>query len=306
MVNYTGYIITFLLTITIMIIVMILVVFVIYEILRKKFLNNFNINLIDYCNALTLPIVYENPSIPIPSAGTYNQTTANSLLEVCYNTSSYNCSPDIGFVYPPEFTSSVFLSDKNVIYGIIYYNETKMVIAFTGSLLLSQWSTDLKYSQVFPSGISGVSANALVHEGFYNAYKFCQGQINSLIKSNNFTDIMVTGHSLGGALSTLCALDLFSNIEIVLNSKTHYSFASPRVGNNEFVENYNSLVQGIRVNNTEDIIPQFPLIKMGNNIYEHVGVNVPFTYSYGNNKENHMEAYKNYMPSCPLNVGTCS
>ena len=49
-----------------------------------------------------------------------------------------------------------------------------------------------------------------VHEGFYYAYKSVHGRALSKVKSlmEKYPDarIMITGHSLGGGLATLCAL----------------------------------------------------------------------------------------------------
>ena len=82
-------------------------------------------------------------------------------------------------------------------------------------------------------------------------------------------DVVVTGHSLGGALGALCAFDIqyhtISSINNELNaihiksklnkkelkstlhfpSKLHlslYSYGSPKVGNNNFVNLYNDTV----------------------------------------------------------------
>ena len=80
--------------------------------------------------------------------------------------------------------------------------------------------------------------------------------------------LYVTGHSLGCTLCTLFALDLaLSRPEIkVIN----YNFASPRVGNREFVDFYEQQVpqqnpetRTIRVQNVYDKIPCTPLTIQG-------------------------------------------
>lgn len=70
-----------------------------------------------------------------------------------------------------------------------------------------------------------------------------------------------TGHSLGGALATLFALELSSSklaknghIQVIM-----YNFGSPRVGNKRFADNYNQAVKNSwRVVNHRDIIPTVP------------------------------------------------
>jgi len=82
-----------------------------------------------------------------------------------------------------------------------------------------------------------------VHNGFYNSYMSVKSQIDNILnelKLEEYDEIIITGHSLGGALATICALDLVNNIN---NLKIHmYNFASPHVGNKDFVKLYNSKV----------------------------------------------------------------
>ncbi|XP_057958863.1 uncharacterized protein LOC131151613 isoform X2 [Malania oleifera] len=73
--------------------------------------------------------------------------------------------------------------------------------------------------------------------------------------------VYVTGHSLGGALATLLALELSSS-QLAKHgaiSVTMYNFGSPRVGNKRFAELYNEKVKDSwRVVNHRDIIPTVP------------------------------------------------
>ncbi|MDH5403478.1 MAG: lipase family protein [Candidatus Heimdallarchaeota archaeon] len=87
------------------------------------------------------------------------------------------------------------------------------------------------------------ASNIKVHNGFYNSYMSVKSQIDNILnelKLEEYDEIIITGHSLGGALATICALDLVNNIN---NLKIHmYNFASPHVGNKDFVKLYNSKV----------------------------------------------------------------
>ncbi|KAI5437255.1 hypothetical protein KIW84_023393, partial [Lathyrus oleraceus] len=70
--------------------------------------------------------------------------------------------------------------------------------------------------------------------------------------------IYMTGHSLGGALAILLALELSSNqlAKRGVISITMYNFGSPRVGNKRFVKVYNEKVKDSwRIVNHKDIIP---------------------------------------------------
>lgn len=298
--DWSTFILGFIVGIVILIFVVFVIIISLYETFKSRFFNNFNIQLKEYCDSLPPQPIYQD-TVTIPPSNTYNLDVANALMEVNFISSSYNCNTE-QIVLPTNFTSyEMFRNNDNTIYGIAYSNDDTLLITFCGSLLLDQWAADLEYPQVKPDKINNTSDDDLVHKGFYNSYvNICQEKILALLSNKN---IIITGHSLGGALSTLCALDLFNRYEYA--SFTHYSFASPRVGNDSFVTSYNNTVNGLRINNTEDLIPQFPIAKMGQWQYEHVGQNIPFTVSLGSIKENHMDAYKQ-LPSCPLPVGNCT
>ena len=309
-----GYIII----VIVLIIAMVLILGISYESMKKNYkkkLNNYNTPLIDFCVPPIKEIVWNYSSIPVPEEeDVYSQETANALFEAVTNISSYNCGIIPG--NPPEFTNSIFMDKDGIVYGNMYFNtgtvpgqNFKILIVFTNTNQLKN-SSELNYEQVYPSEISS-SADMRVNKELYDIYinvlKPTIDENATIAKIDGLlTDLMITGHSIGGALSYICALDLFSDPDFKFNSKTHYTFGSPRVGNKTFSENYKSSVHGFRINNTEDIIPQFPLVKTGNNIYEQSGNNIPFTYSYGNVKQNHIDAYKNFMPSCPLNIAECT
>ncbi|WP_187143147.1 lipase family protein [Terriglobus albidus] len=124
-----------------------------------------------------------------------------------------------------------------------------------------------------------------VHGGFYNQYttgSTGQGDLShradgSLAQqiSQYFDDnedptlsVKVTGHSLGGALATLCALDIALNLESKFDAISMYSLASPRVADTlvvipaaaeTFVSNYQEYVpDSYRIVNQLDSIPQLP------------------------------------------------
>lgn len=72
--------------------------------------------------------------------------------------------------------------------------------------------------------------NAKVHDGFLAAYlsvsEQTNGYVNALMSQYSGYNLVVTGHSLGGALATLSALNLSSTYPDI----TVYTFGSPRVG----------------------------------------------------------------------------
>ena len=87
-------------------------------------------------------------------------------------------------------------------------------------------------------------------------------------------DLYVTGHSLGGALTQLCAFTLAGSEKSSFIPKpiNAVSFASPVVGNGDFVEEHQKLemdgkLRHIRVSNEGDVVP---ITLLG---FEQTGVN---------------------------------
>ncbi len=69
---------------------------------------------------------------------------------------------------------------------------------------------------------------------------------------------VVTGHSLGSALATLFGIE--NKEKNTFDVSTICTFASPRVGDSEFVRQFNLLpVTSWRLVNTQDLVPKVPL-----------------------------------------------
>jgi hypothetical protein len=82
------------------------------------------------------------------------------------------------------------------------------------------------------------------------------------------SSLTICGHSLGGALATLLALDVAANTPFPpFTSPTVYTYASPRTGGPQFVSTYNHVVPDtLRIANRLDIVPKLPLPPL----YDHV------------------------------------
>jgi hypothetical protein len=70
-----------------------------------------------------------------------------------------------------------------------------------------------------------------VHSGFLCRYSVVKDKIKHFLDSHAgaFTTLLVTGHSMGGALASLAAIDLANTVRV-----TCVTFGSPRVGNGRF------------------------------------------------------------------------
>ncbi|CAK7333077.1 unnamed protein product [Dovyalis caffra] len=140
---------------------------------------------------------------------------------------------------------------------------TAIVIAFRGTQehSIQNWIEDLYWKQLdvnYPG-----MPDAMVHHGFYTAYHnstIRPGILNAVERAKEYygdLDIMVTGHSMGGAMASFCGLDLMVNTKA--KNVQVMTFGQPRVGNAAFASYYSQLVPNtIRVTNEHDIVPHLP------------------------------------------------
>ncbi|CAA9587170.1 hypothetical protein AVDCRST_MAG81-4429 [uncultured Synechococcales cyanobacterium] len=110
--------------------------------------------------------------------------------------------------------------------------------------------------QIYP--YTGESrSGAQMHQGFATAYLSVREKIHDYLKNHAASSVTITGHSLGGALATLCAVDVqynFPNVAISI-----YTFGAPRVGNAGFRDSFNRRVPSTyRFVYGMDIVPALP------------------------------------------------
>ncbi|KYR00977.1 hypothetical protein DLAC_02418 [Tieghemostelium lacteum] len=184
-----------------------------------------------------------------------------------------------GYLQPLRVTQYLVNNSTNTFgyIGVTGDNQT-VVVTFRGTQFssLENWITNLNFpkSQPYPS-FSG----ALVHEGFYEAYRSVSSQLQvGIIQAQKecpqCQKLIITGHSLGGALAILCALDVYESGYSQLPLEM-YTFGNPRVGNVAFIEYFEQIVlQSIhRLVNDRDIVPHLPPIDL--NFY-HLPIEVWF------------------------------
>ena len=73
------------------------------------------------------------------------------------------------------------------------------------------------------------------------------------------SSLTICGHSLGGAIATLVALDVAANTAAPFNNPTVYTYASPRTGDHDFAVKYHQTVTTTyRFVDTVDLVPKLP------------------------------------------------
>ncbi|KAL9810774.1 putative triacylglycerol lipase [Arabidopsis thaliana] len=139
-----------------------------------------------------------------------------------------------------------------------------IIIAFRGTQehSIQNWVSDLFWKQLdlnYPD-----MPDAMVHHGFYSAYHNTTlrpavldaiTRVKKVYGAN--INIIVTGHSMGGAMASFCGLDLVvnegeENVQVM-------TFGQPRVGNAAFASYYSLLVPNtFRITHDRDMVPHLP------------------------------------------------
>ncbi len=147
-----------------------------------------------------------------------------------------------------------------------------VVIAIRGTEGIQEWIHD---AQFLPKPCPFMAAAGRTEDGFTDMYESMRTGLDTtsptLVQAlpklqfpMPVTSLTICGHSLGGALATLLALDVAVNTKF---TPTVYTYASPRTGDPQFVSVYNHAVPNtIRIANRLDLVPKLPLPPL----YEHV------------------------------------
>lgn len=161
----------------------------------------------------------------------------------------------------------------------IFWNQDtrRVVVSFRGTEQ-TQWKDLMTDANLFPTKIdydegtmrlcrdaTPEDNDVWVHTGFLKAYVCIQKEVADVVtqitqrteNDEQTWTCYITGHSLGGALSTLCAYDLA--VQGKIDPIVCYNFGSPMVGNQAFTESFNDLVPRCwRIVNEKDAVSQVP------------------------------------------------
>ena len=157
-------------------------------------------------------------------------------------------------------------SDDEVSIGLICQDQTGGVtIAIRGTEGTLEWIHDAEFLTVPCPFLVGAGHT---EDGFTAMYE----SLRTGVASNSPTvvsalatlpfplpvsSVTICGHSLGGALATLLALDVAANT--IFKDPAAYTFGSPRTGDSLFASTYDQVVKdSYRVANRLDIVPTLP------------------------------------------------
>mgnify|MGYP000871412570 CR=1 FL=1 len=295
--------------------------------LKKNISKNYRLSTVEYCQNLP-PINYTSTITKPMVNGIYEYDLAKAFLETSLLVTQSNCFNIVPISNPPSFTNQyrIFGTDpsngKRRMFVTVFTNfdaennvennteekiikqSYKFLIVFSGTFSLNEWKDDFTYPLVEGNLLNNYETGIQVHKGFYNVYLSIRDKLWNLFEANKdkINEFYITGHSLGGALSTLCAFD-FSQYDPI-----HYSFAAPRSGNINYSNKFNILLpNSLRIYNNEDIIHSVPPSVFFNSYtYQHTGNGIPFDANLGTIANNHITAYENYLPKCIKNRAPCN
>lgn len=131
-----------------------------------------------------------------------------------------------------------------------------VLLSFRGTENLGDWLANLNVW-------STARGYGKVHRGFLRAFQVVGSELESLLNDLNGRPLLLTGHSLGGALATIAAAEWQGKIPI----SGVYTFGQPGVGKGGFPSFINDNYDGkfYRFVNDDDIVPRVPPT------YRHVG-----------------------------------
>jgi hypothetical protein len=148
-----------------------------------------------------------------------------------------------------------------------------VVIAIRGTEGIAEWINDAEFLLVKFPYLAGAGHTEDGFTAMYNSLRTGDAPdsprvataLATLPFNRPVSSVTICGHSLGGALATLLALDVAANT--TFTKPTVYTYASPRTGDPLFASTYNQVVKNtFRIANRIDLVPKLPWPPF----YEHV------------------------------------
>lgn len=171
------------------------------------------------------------------------------------------------------------------------------VITFRGTDFIHAWVQDLKSLVLVDwEGCSFHGQTCRVGSGFLENYRTLEDDIRrglSDIGCTKSSPIVITGHSLGGALAMVAMFDLKRRGYNVVRG---YTFGQPRVGNQVFAEAFGETLGQVPMYRLTRFDDPFPLVPLRPN-FQHAGTEV---YFWGPGPSDYKLCPRQEDPACSL------
>ncbi len=191
---------------------------------------------------------------------------------------------------------------ESAVFGLVMWNaaESTALVAFRGTVTLWDWIDDIDAVPLpyFPDPGAG-----MVHMGFEIVYEHVRRSVGTILKSSGcpgVKKVLVTGHSLGGALAVLGGYDIAKNVMPGVPVEL-CTLAGPRTATPDFAGKFNALIPVCnRVVNFMDVVPQVPLppvyLHVGSEIMVHGGFK-PLDITYAHHLTTYLAGLQKLVPA---------
>ena len=173
----------------------------------------------------------------------YSTKLAQRLIQ--FSAISYESESSI-LGWSCDLCKKVSFSDQAVVkqgsvFGVVGYSSeyNKIVVAFRGSVDIANWILNIEAVRTSYPLCNDCSVHIGFNQGFNSVKSNVEAIINNLRSKYASAKIMVTGHSLGGALAVMAAAHLQDKYNLV---DMLYTMGQPRVGNDKFAQFMTSFI----------------------------------------------------------------
>jgi hypothetical protein len=170
------------------------------------------------------------------------------------------------------FQDCEFLDRDNTQCFVAWSSDVALV-SFRGTASVGDWLANLNL-------FSTTRSYGTVHRGFLGAFQVVESDLQTLLRPLSGRTLVVTGHSLGGALATIAAAEWEDRFSISFI----YTYGQPAVGKGTFPASIDGHYPGkfFRFVNDDDVVPRVPPT------YRHVGK--LFHFDANGNLEDQLES----------------
>lgn len=179
--------------------------------------------------------------------------------------------------------------------GFVITSPKSNIIAFRGTQTQIEWWRNIQASQKTYTDSQTGQEYGKVHQGYLKIVReqISSTLINTVRQLDPTIPCYITGHSLGGAVATLSAMEIALNVPKIRPQLRLYTYGAPRVGDRTFAQAHSQLIpNSYRIVNLSDSVPLVPPIKIENTFttanYAHVGQKWSFTAQFGDVLLNHV------------------
>jgi triacylglycerol lipase len=141
----------------------------------------------------------------------------------------------------------------NSMLGYVVWHDDIAVIVFRGTNEgeVTDWAVNLR-DTTFDTSEGGC------HRGFWLAYQSLKPQVLRVLGKKRPKYLWITGHSLGGAMALVCAVDLALNHDIGFDGLI--TFGQPKVADNALARYIDTALVGryARIVNRDDLVARIP------------------------------------------------